>query len=128
MRQKVAEARQTADAFKSDARARFEEERARRSWVRVAYEAWDMDRRRGGPLLAGGVAYRVFLWVLPAALFVVALFGVTSSLADESPSDLAREAGLGSSIAAVIARAVEDAGAARWWLISLGAAACGLRG
>jgi uncharacterized BrkB/YihY/UPF0761 family membrane protein len=63
----------------------------------------------------------VFLWLLPAALFIVALFGVTSSLADESPSELARNAGLGSSVAAVIAQAVDDAGAARWWLILLGA-------
>jgi uncharacterized BrkB/YihY/UPF0761 family membrane protein len=120
MRERVADARQTADSLRSDARTRFEQERARRSWLRTGYEAWDLDRRRGGPLLAGGVAYRVFLWLLPAALFVVALFGLTSSLAERSPSELAREVGVGSSVAGVIARAVEDTGAARWWLILLG--------
>ena len=88
--------------------------------MRIAFEAWDRDRLLGGPLLAGGVAYRVFLWQLPAASLMVGVLGVTADVGSESPVEVVRRAGLSAAVADVVAQAVREAGEARWWLVIVG--------
>jgi uncharacterized BrkB/YihY/UPF0761 family membrane protein len=89
--------------------------------VRLAVEAFERDRARAGGLLAGGLAYRVFLWEIPLALFLVSAFGLVTQLAEEQPSDLARRVGMTAALAGAIAKAVSASDAARWWLLILGA-------
>jgi len=83
-------------------------------------DAYEADRNRGGGLLAGGLAYRIFLWELPAALFVVSLFGLASASAGVAPEDAADRAGLGGAVAAMVAAAVSETEKGRWWLLVLG--------
>jgi hypothetical protein len=71
--------RAKAEQLQHLAEERLERERARRGWVRQLFAAFEADRNRGGGLLAVGVAYRLFLWGLPATLFVVQIFGSTTS-------------------------------------------------
>jgi uncharacterized BrkB/YihY/UPF0761 family membrane protein len=84
-------------------------------------EAFESDRARAGGLLAGGLAYRVFLWLIPLALFLVSAFGLVTQLAEEQPSDLARRVGMTAALAGAIAKAVSASGSSRWWLMILGA-------
>jgi hypothetical protein len=44
------------------------QQRRRRVWVHVLADTSEADRERAGPLLAGGLAYRVFLWEPRATL------------------------------------------------------------
>ena len=54
--------------------------------VKLVIDALREDRDTGGALLAGALAFRLFLWLLPAGLVVVALLGFTS--AEQVHSDL----------------------------------------
>jgi uncharacterized BrkB/YihY/UPF0761 family membrane protein len=121
LRRRVADTRERTAQLRREAEVRLESERARRGWLRIAYEAWDLDRRRGGPLLAGGLAYRIFLWQLPASLLLVSLLGFVADDRGRSPVELARQAGLSAAVAGLVADAAAQADEARWWLLVVGA-------
>lgn len=122
IRRRAADLRQRATELEGKAQQRLASERTHRGWVGLVYDAWDLDRHRGGPLLAGGLAYRVFLWELPVSLFLVSLFGVASKdLQAGSPAEVARSSGLSAAVADLVAEAVRQTSSARWWLIVVGA-------
>jgi len=118
---RVARARQSAEELERRARDEFARAQEQHVSVRLAVEAFESDRARAGGLLAGGLAYRVFLWQIPLALFLVSAFGLVTQLAEEQPSDLARRIGMTAALAGSIADAVSASGSARWWLLILGA-------
>ena len=118
---RVARARRSADELEHRARDEFARAQEQHASVRLAVEAFESDRARAGGLLAGGLAYRVFLWQIPLALFLVSAFGLVTQLADEQPSDLARRVGMTAALAGSIADAVSASNSARWWLLILGA-------
>ncbi|HET8526452.1 MAG TPA: YhjD/YihY/BrkB family envelope integrity protein [Actinomycetota bacterium] len=118
---RVARARQSAGELERRARDEFARAREQHASVRLAVEAFESDRARAGGLLAGGLAYRVFLWQIPLALFLVSAFGLVTQLAGEQPSDLARRIGMTAALAGAIAEAVSASDSARWWLMILGA-------
>ncbi len=76
------------------------------------------DRTVGGGLLAGALAFRVFLWLLPAALLVVGGLGFTSRA---NASTAAHSAGLSNYAAKSIADAAQTSQHGRWVLLLLGA-------
>src|SRR5215470_16812130 len=71
--------------------------KARRPRVRsidAAFAAYERDRDRAGWLLAGAIAHRLFLWLLPFTLVLVAGLGFLESAKHNSPSDLANSVGV----------------------------------
>ncbi len=82
---RIASARAKAEQLQHLAEERLERERAQRGWVRKLFDAYEADRNRGGGLLAGGLAYRLFLWGVPATLFVVSIFGVAAVASRRDP-------------------------------------------
>jgi uncharacterized BrkB/YihY/UPF0761 family membrane protein len=82
--------------------------RADHELIDAALEAGDLDRRRAGSLLAGGIAFRVFLWLLPAALFIAGIVGLLRPSGSAAPDRVARSLGLGASVAASIRQATRD--------------------
>ena len=74
---------------------RFDQERQRRTWVEIGWQAWLRMRQRGGPLLSGGLAYRLFLFLLSAALLIVAVVGTFVDLSGETPDQAAHDLGMG---------------------------------
>jgi uncharacterized BrkB/YihY/UPF0761 family membrane protein len=119
-KERYADARRRVEELRSTAEARFETERHRRNWVRLAVRAWERDRDRAGALIAGGLAYRIFLWQIPAALFIVAIVGALSVSTDADAGEVARSTGMTAAVAAVIAQGAEDAGTSSWLLLILG--------
>jgi len=117
----VARARHSAEELEQRARQEFGRAREQHESVRLAVEAFESDRARAGGLLAGGLAYRVFLWQIPLSLFLVSAFGLVTQLAEEEPSDLARRVGMTAALAGAISTAVSASDSARWWLLILGA-------
>jgi uncharacterized BrkB/YihY/UPF0761 family membrane protein len=122
VRERIADVRVRAEELRSEAQARLDEERGRRTWVETAYEAWDMDRQRGGPLLAGGLAYRIFLWMLPFALLLATLAALVAEASGRTTEELARDVGLAGAIVGMVGEAAQDAGSSSWWLLLLGIA------
>jgi uncharacterized BrkB/YihY/UPF0761 family membrane protein len=107
----------------SSTRARVEHvaERARRRpTVRALIDTFEWEQRSGAGLLAGGLAYRFFVWLVPFGLVVAA---VASFWVRESPAslrDAAKGFGLGGVAANSATSAVEDGARARWYLLAAG--------
>jgi uncharacterized BrkB/YihY/UPF0761 family membrane protein len=112
--------RATADRTENQVAAKAEDLRSRRASVRTAYLAYDHDRRHGGALLAGGLAYRFFIWLLPASLFLASVVGVAGDVASKSPGDVANHIGLGASLTVLVAKAAQETGKASWVLLFFG--------
>ena len=96
---------------------------ARRPRVRsvdATFTAFERDRERAGWLLAGALAHRLFLWLLPFTLVLVAGLGFLASADKEGPSELADSAGVVGVAADSISQAAADAENARFIALFVG--------
>ncbi len=78
----------------------------------------DRDAEVGGSIIAGALAYRLFIWLLPLALVLVAGFGIAASQANDSPVKAARSLGLAGIVSGSVAGAANSS--ARWYAIVIG--------
>jgi uncharacterized BrkB/YihY/UPF0761 family membrane protein len=115
-RTRVAESRQRLDAAYHDLEAR----RGRVRSIDVAFSVREDDRDAGGALLAGAMAFRLFLWLLPAALLVVAGLGFDSAHGRTDPSGAVHAVGITSIAAQSVNQAAQEAQSARWLALILG--------
>lgn len=108
------------DVKKQTLLKRAAKERERRESVRMLFDLFEADQGRGGGLLAGGLAYRMFIWLLPAALVATSSLSLFADLGDESPSATAKDLGMGAAVATSVSRAAAEAGQAAPILLVLG--------
>lgn len=120
LRQRAAALRGRAKDLESKAQERLAVEQAQRGWVRGLVDTWDADRNRGGGLLAGGLAYRLFLWQLPAMLLVISVLNVIAQLAGQEPITTVQQSGMAAEVASAIAEAVGSTDQSWWWLTIVG--------
>lgn len=115
-------ARARAYGTRDEATRRVDDLRERIALVDAALEAGELDRRRAGSLLAGGIAFRLFLWLLPAALFAAAVLALVRPSGAAPADDVAQQLGFLPSVAGTIEHATQhsDRGAAA--LITIGIA------
>lgn len=99
----------------------LQESRSRRGSVDVAFHVQQGDRSVGGSLLGGAIAFRMFLWLLPASLLVVAGLGFGSAENPTVPDELVRGMGVTSIAAQSINQAAQDSRGGRWAALVLGA-------
>jgi uncharacterized BrkB/YihY/UPF0761 family membrane protein len=121
VRRRADELRGRAEDLKRQATSGLETATGRYPTARWVVDTYDRDRRRFGGLLAGGLAFKVFLWLLPYALLVVSIVGYAAELADQEPEEMAKSAGLSSALMTMVAKAVESSGRGRVFLLILGA-------
>jgi uncharacterized BrkB/YihY/UPF0761 family membrane protein len=76
--------------------------------------------RAGGGLIAGGVAYRLFLWLVPFGLVMAALLGFWLDLDPEGAERSAKEFGIGAAAVAEAAKAVDARTGSRAALLVVG--------
>lgn len=84
--------------------------------VDIAFAAVERDGRVGGFLLAGAIAFRFFMYLLPLYLLVLVAAGAMVSFDPESPSDVAGSAGLSQYVASMIGDAAETSRQSLWIL------------
>jgi membrane protein len=106
---KLAAARERVDALKEKVDEVATREREKRMSVRAAYRLVESDRRTGGSLIAGGLAYRVFLFFLPYALFVSSF---ARTFGRDTTTELLGDAGIGSGVAETVDQAARSTGRA----------------
>jgi uncharacterized BrkB/YihY/UPF0761 family membrane protein len=107
-----------ADARAERVRARAQDERQRHGSVDAAFEMVDRDGEVGGGIIAGALAYRLFIWLLPLTLVAVAGLGIAADASSESPGRAARSLGLSGLVSASVADAAEGSG--RWYALLIG--------
>ena len=88
--------------------------------IDVGFLAAQRELGLGGALLAGGLAYRLFLWLLPVGLIGAQILGFWVDASDESVEGAAKEFGIGAAAVASAADAVETNSANRILLLLTG--------
>jgi uncharacterized BrkB/YihY/UPF0761 family membrane protein len=97
---------------------RAQAERARHASVDVVFEMYDRDADAGGEIIAGALAYRMFIWLLPLALVAVAGLGFAADAANESATETVKALGLTGLVSNSIATGT--GGTARWYALLVG--------
>lgn len=112
----ISAARRRADA----AWAAVEARRPRVRGVDATLSACERDRDRAGFLLAGALAYRLFLWLLPFTLVIVAGLGFLEASDHDNPSELADKLGVVGLASKSVSEAAADAERARYIVLLIG--------
>ena len=116
MKRLVASGRERVDT----ARAAVEARRPRVRSVDATLSAYERDRDRAGFLLAGALAYRLFLWLLPFTLVIVAGLGFLEASDHDNPSDLADNLGVVGLASKSVSEAAADAEHTRFIALLIG--------
>ncbi len=108
------------------ARARGSAERAA-SWAQehvpgatMATEALERERLSAASLLAGGLAYRLFFWLVPLGLVLASLSSFWLDADRSSLEDAARDFGLSGAATRAALEAIEQQEYARWYFLVAG--------
>ena len=83
----------------------------------VPLRAVQRNRRVASSVLAGGFAYRLFLWLLPFGLVVGGALGLSDA---ENTEDAVEGGGLPGAVSNAIGDAARQANAESWWLFAVG--------
>jgi len=92
----------------------IEEARSRSAVLDATFETIEHDSRIGGGMLAGALSYRLFVFALPFAFFVVSGLGLLASAVGFEPKVIVNSVGL----AGVVTKQIGDAtkGDSSWWI------------
>ncbi len=97
---------------------RAEAERRLHPSVDAVYDMVDRDAEVGGGIIACALAYRLFIWLLPVALVVVAGLGLAADASSGSPEEAAAALGFEGLVTSSIANAAESPN--RWYALLIG--------
>jgi len=86
--------------------------RGKHGWLDLGFRVFEQDLAIGGSLLAGALAYRLFVLLLPTSLLLVSGLGLYAGAVDESPRQVVRDAGLHGLVASEVASTAASPG--RW--------------
>ena len=98
--------------------ARAQEERGRHGTLDVVFDVYDRDAEVGGGIIAGALAYRLFVWVLPLALVLVGGLGIAAGMTSQSPKEAADSVGLGGLVASTFESSADSP--ASWYALLVG--------
>jgi uncharacterized BrkB/YihY/UPF0761 family membrane protein len=93
-------------------------ERRRHRSVDAVFDMVDRDADVGGGIIAGALAYRLFIWLLPLALVLVAGLGFAADAAENSPQEVAETVGLDDLVTGSVAGAANSSN--RWYALLIG--------
>ena len=101
-----------------------EQARALRGWIEQArkrsatldatFETIERDSHIGGGILAGALSYRLFVFVLPLAFFIVSGLGLLASAVGIEPHVISNSVGLAGVVTKQVASTSK--GASSWWV------------
>ncbi len=99
------------------ARASAESASERHVSLAVLFRAAERNRRVASSVLAGGVAYRLFLWLLPFGLILGGALGFMDA---DTTEDAVEDGGLPAAVVNAIGDAARSADSDSWWLLAVG--------
>ena len=114
--------RQRAEALTARSQAlleRLEGERPRHASVEIGFRFLVRDRQIAGGVLGGGMAYRLFFWMLALTVLVCSGLGFAAHAGSNLDSAVS-DAGLTTAVASSVSTAAEQSDAGRWWLLGIG--------
>ncbi len=97
---------------------RAQAERSRHRSLDATFEVVDRDAEIGGGIMAGALAYRLFIWLLPLALVSIAGLGFAAAAESDSPRQAAKSMGLAGLVSSSVAGSAKSS--ARWYALLVG--------
>jgi uncharacterized BrkB/YihY/UPF0761 family membrane protein len=97
-----------ARTWVDDRYKRVEQLRPKVGAVDVLFGAAQRDGQSGGTLMAGAVAFRAFLFLLPLALTTVLVLGISASSTGTDPGDVVRTSGLPALVGSMVAQSAHQ--------------------
>jgi membrane protein len=85
--------------------------------VDVGFRLADRDKRVAAGVLAGGVAYRLFFWLLSVSVLATGAFGIARG---EWVDEVLRDLGVGPAASSIIRQFLRGSDDARWWVTVVG--------
>ncbi|HXY27557.1 MAG TPA: YihY/virulence factor BrkB family protein [Acidimicrobiales bacterium] len=104
LRRWVEQGRQWTDLEKTKVESALQERRHTSSVIGAGFDIRELDVHVGGGILAGAVAFRMFLFLVPFVYIVFSLAGLTARTISQDPAHLAKTVG----ITGVLASALVD--------------------
>jgi uncharacterized BrkB/YihY/UPF0761 family membrane protein len=111
VKERGTEAVARARARAEELRLRAEANRPRSRLVDIAFGSYERDTEVGGGILAGAVAFRVFLFIVPFVFFVVVAFGLAADATGTTAASAVDKAG----IAGLLATTIKNVGDQSVW-------------
>ena len=102
MRRRVERGRRWVLSKRFWAEGILEERRKRGGIVAAGYDVQGFDADVGGGILAGAVAFRMFLFMVPFVYVVFTIFGLVADTVNENPADLAKTVGITGVLASAV--------------------------
>jgi uncharacterized BrkB/YihY/UPF0761 family membrane protein len=91
------------------------------SWVSLLFDALERERVAAAGLLAGGLAYRLFFWLVPLGLVFASVLGFWVESDRPGLEGAAQDWGIGGAAARSAAAAIEEGSHSRWYFLLVGA-------
>ncbi len=86
----------------------------------LAREVLTTERELGGGLIAGGVAFRIFLWLVPFGLVVAAVLSFWTELDPDGLENAARRFGIGAAAAQAASEALQAGDRSAYFVLAFG--------
>jgi uncharacterized BrkB/YihY/UPF0761 family membrane protein len=86
----------------------------------VGLRALERETTAGGTLIAGGLAYRLFLWLLPFGLVIAAIASVWEVEDPEGFESSAEDFGLSESTARSMSQVIHESSHSKWYFLLIG--------
>ena len=117
-RERLRQRQEAAQARMERLSARAQEERSRHGWVDATFEIADRDAEVAGGIIAGALAYRLVIWLLPVGLVFVGGLGVVAAVESDSPHAVAGDLGL----AGIVSHSLQNASNSHsaWYALIVG--------
>jgi uncharacterized BrkB/YihY/UPF0761 family membrane protein len=93
---------------------RIERARERSATLDATFETIERDSQLGGGMLAGALSYRLFVFALPLAFFVVSGLGLLASAVGTEPHVISNSVGMAGLVTKQVASTAK--GASSWWV------------
>ena len=102
LRQWVARSRQWTGAERDRVEAALQDRRHTSTVIGAGFDIRELDVHVGGGILAGAVAFRMFLFMVPFVYVVFSVVGLTARTLSEDPAQLARTVGITGVLASAV--------------------------
>jgi len=97
-------------------RRELQARRPRSGMVDAGFLVQELDARVGGGILAGALAFRIFLFMVPVVYVIFTVLGVVSRALGHEPAQLARDAGITGVLASTVVKVADQS---TWTLVTL---------
>ena len=105
IRQSAGQARQRLASERTRLQQELNTRRQRSGMVDAGFLVQELDARVGGGILAGALAFRIFLFMVPLVYVAFTVLGAASAAATKDPAQLAKDVGITGVLASAVVQA-----------------------